>query len=263
MDLQQITSRVAAIVEDTGIFIRSQVQQVRAADVETKSLNSLVTYVDKEAETQLIERLSQLLPEAGFYTEEEITARDAREWTWVIDPLDGTTNFIHGLPFFSISVALQHQNEYVSGVILEVTRRELFTAWQDGGAYLNGQRLHVSKTSKLADALVATGFHYYEFTQLETYLETMAYFMKNTRGIRRLGSAAIDLAYVAAGRFDAFYEYSLHPWDVAAGIVLVQEAGGIMQDFHDSNLYLSGEEVLASNAALALRMANILKQNFE
>lgn len=263
MDLQQITSRVAAIVEDTGIFIRSQVQEVTAKDIETKSLNSLVTYVDKQAESQLIERLSQLLPEAGFYTEEETTAREAREWTWIIDPLDGTTNFLHRLPFFSISVGLQHQEDYVAGVVLEVTRRELFTAWQGGGAYLNGQPIQVSKTNKLGDALIATGFPYHEFDQLETYLETLAYFMKNTRGIRRLGSAALDLAYVAAGRFDAFYEFSLNPWDVAAGIVLVREAGGNVQDFHDSNRFMSGEEVLASNAALALRMSNILKQNFE
>ncbi|HRV87110.1 MAG TPA: inositol monophosphatase family protein, partial [Saprospiraceae bacterium] len=123
MDLQQITSRVAAIVEDTGSFIRSEASQFTAKDVETKSINSLVTYVDKQAETQLIERLNQVLPEAGFYTEEEITARDSREWTWIIDPLDGTTNFIHGIPFYSISVGLQHENDYVMGVVLEISRR--------------------------------------------------------------------------------------------------------------------------------------------
>ena len=263
MDLQQITSRVAAIVEDTGSFIRSEASQFTAKDVETKSINSLVTYVDKQAETQLIERLSQVLPEAGFYTEEEITARDSREWTWIIDPLDGTTNFIHGIPFYSISVGLQHENDYVMGVVLEISRRELFTAWSGGGAYLNGKPIQVSKTNKLADALIATGFPYHEFSQLETYLETMSYFMKNTRGLRRIGSAALDLAYVAAGRFDAFFVFFLNPWDVSAGIVLIREAGGSVQDFHDTTEYLSGKEVLATNNLLALRMANILKQNFE
>lgn len=170
--------------------------------------------------------------------------------------MDGTTNFIHGLPIFSISIALAHKNEIIAGVIYEINQDECFYAWKNGGAFLNGKQIYVSKTDKLDDSLLATGFPYYDYSRLDAYLQLFKHFMQNTRGVRRLGSAAVDLAYVACGRFDGFYEYGLNPWDVAAGIILVKEAGGNCIDFNEGKDYLYGREIIASNK-------NIQKELFE
>jgi myo-inositol-1(or 4)-monophosphatase len=258
--MQQLIAPTSTLIRNVGKFLRQELGKVAAGDIETKALNSLVSYVDKTAEEQLVEGCSQILPEAGFITEEETIVSNAdKAWRWIIDPLDGTTNFLHQLPFFSISVALQHQQKTVMGFVYEVNRDELFYAWKGGGAWLNGKAIQVTPTLSLADSLVATGFPYYDFEKTTAYLKMLEQLMKGTRGVRRLGSAALDLAYTACGRFDAYFEYSLAPWDVAAGAFLVQEAGGIVTDFGGGENYIFGKEIMASNPALAATMLAHLK----
>jgi myo-inositol-1(or 4)-monophosphatase len=202
--------------------------------------------VDKEAEEMIISQLKELLPGSGFIAEESENQR-AGTYNWIIDPLDGTTNFIHGLPPFSVSIALMEKEETVAGVVYEINLDEIFTAWKNGPARLNGKEITVSAHAKLDKSLVATGFPYKDFSLMAQYMALLDDMMRNSRGVRRLGSAAVDLAYVACGRFDMFYEYGLNPWDVAAGAFIVQQAGGKVSDFSDGGTYLFGDEILATN----------------
>lgn len=250
-ELKSLLDRTLPIVGEVAQFIRTQLGKVSNEDVEDKDLNSLVSYVDRTAEERLVAGLSALLPGAVFLTEEQTVEQAASvqsgaEFRWIIDPLDGTTNFLHSVPCFAVSVALQWQGETVLGIVHEVGHGEQFYAWKGGGAWLDGRRIYVSKTSDLKDSLVATGFPYRDFELMEQYLDAFRFFMKNTRGIRRFGAAAVDLAWVACGRFGAFFEYGLAPWDVAAGILLVQEAGGTVCDFKGEDDYLFGGEMIAA-----------------
>ncbi len=251
MNPQEITSKVGILVKSVGAFLQNEAQFFNADKVETKSLNQLVSYVDKTAEEKLVAGLKIILPEAGFITEEETIATEQKEFMWVIDPLDGTTNFIHQLPIYSISVALMQNNEPIIGVVFEPNRHELFYAWKDGGAYLNGHKISVSQNNLLKNGLLATGFPYYDFEQMQQYLDTLKTLLLATRGLRRMGSAAVDLAYVACGRVDAFWECGLSIWDVAAGALLVREAGGIVTHFERSEEWSPWTgEILASNVAM-------------
>ena len=246
IDLKNICKEVEKTARETGAFILKESEGFDISRTEKKGLNDFVSYVDKGSEKMLVEKLSRLLPEAGFKTEEGTSTKKGLKYCWVIDPLDGTTNFLHGLPPYAISIALMEYDEVVAGVVYEVSGNETFTAWKNGGAWLNGQQIHVSKATKLSDSLIATGFPYSDFSHLDTYMKCLTYFCKHTHGIRRLGSAAIDLAYVACGRFEVFYEYGLHPWDIAAGIIIVREAGGKISDFSGNEKNLNGDEIVAS-----------------
>ena len=250
MNLKDLTLKVVDLCYVTGAFIKSEQAKIGASDIETKDLNSFVSYVDKEAEIQLIEGLKALLPEAGYIAEEGTETKREAEYNWIIDPLDGTTNYLHNLPVFAISIALARHNKIISGVVYEIGFNEMFWAWKDGGAYKNEKAIQVKQASQLKDTLLATGFPYYDFERLPNYMKLLADCFKNTRGMRRFGSAATDLAYVACGRFDGFFEYGLSPWDVAAGSLLVQEAGGIVSDFQNGSDYIFGGEILASSEAL-------------
>lgn len=262
--LFEIFKETEKLVERSADFIQNQLGNVKNQQIETKSLNSLVSYVDKKAEEMLVEGCIKILPEAGFITEEETIEKSAdKEWLWIIDPLDGTTNFLHSLPFFSISVALQHRGKTVMGLVCEVNRRELFYAIKNEGAFLNGKKISCSSTEKLTDSLLATGFPYYDFGKKENYLNFLGELMAKSRGIRRLGSAALDLAYTACGRFDAFFEYSLAPWDVAAGAFIVEEAGGIVTDFTGGDNYLYGKEIIATNKGINKEMSELLMSHFK
>jgi len=254
MNLQHICLQVCEIAKKAGHFIKTERKNFKPEMVEIKALNSLVSYVDKESEKMIVEDLSILLPEAGFETEEETIDKKGERFKWIIDPLDGTTNFIHGIPTYAVSLALMDNDEIVVGVIYEVNMDECFYAWKNGGAYLNGEKISVSRVDKLNQSLLATGFPYYDYSRLDNYLNLFTDFMRSTLGVRRLGSAATDLAYVACGRFDAFYEYSLHSWDVAAGILLVQEAGGKVNDFRGGKNYIFGKELCASNGMVQQEM---------
>ncbi len=262
IDLLHIQTQTIHAVQKAADFIQQQIGNVHQQDVEVKSLNSLVTYVDKEAEKILVNELKSCLPQATFITEENTIEQQQGEWQWIIDPLDGTTNFIHQVPVFCISVALKHQDEIVVGVVYELNRNELFYASKNKGAFLNGNKIQVSSTATLSESLIATGFPYYDFEYLDTYLSFFKYLMTTTRGIRRLGSAAVDLCYIACGRFDAYFEYSLSPWDVAAGALIVQEAGGVVVDFKGGNNWLFGREIVATNKLIASSFQSTLSTYF-
>jgi len=242
-DLNIICRKVIDLVRETGNFLKEHHGSIREEEIETKSLNSLVSYADKQAEKRLVKGLKDILPESVFLTEEETIKTGEGFMQWIIDPLDGTTNYLHGIPLYSISVALKKEEKIVLGVVFNVTGKECFYAWNLGGAYLNGNPIKVSKAQKLQDSLVATGFPYHDFSKTDAYLKVLKHFMFGTRGVRRLGSAAIDLAYVACGRFDAFYEYGLNAWDVSAGAILIEEAGGRITDFSLGTKHLTGEEI--------------------
>ena len=263
IELEHICKRVVEICEETANFISTEIIKISDKAVETKSLNSLVTYVDKTAEKMLVENLGALIPEAGFHTEEETAGHTTENYIWIIDPLDGTTNFIHGIYPHAISIALQYCNETVLGVVYELGQKECFYSWKGGKVYLNKKEVTVSKRTYLKEALLATGFPYYNYSLLEPFLNSLKFFMQNTRGVRRLGSAATDLAYVACGRFDCFYEYSLQAWDVAAGAFLVQQAGGRIADFSLENNYLYGGQIIACNAEIYEEFSSAIKLFFE
>jgi myo-inositol-1(or 4)-monophosphatase len=246
MDYKSICEQAIEVVKATGNFILQEAGSFSLDDVETKSLNSFVTYVDKNAEEKLVQGLKKIIPASGFLTEEETTTEKGEEYNWIIDPLDGTTNFIHKVPLFAISVALTYHDEIVVGIVLELKRNECFYTWKGAKAYLNGNEISVSKAETIADSLVATGFPYYDFKILKQYMTIIEELAQKSQGIRRFGSAATDLAYVACGRFDIFFEHSLNPWDVAAGALLVKQAGGTVTDFSGGNDFIYGREIIAT-----------------
>ncbi len=263
MDLQLCLDRVLPLVKDTGSFIRKEAAVFDSSSIEYKGLNDLVSYVDKTAEAMLVEGLSEILPEAGFMAEEGTSVKRSDTYTWIIDPLDGTTNFIHGIPTFAISVALQHKGEIVLGCIYEINRNELFHAVKDGGTFLNGKKVFVSKNKQITNSLLATGFPYYDFKKQEPYMHAFKELMQICHGLRRIGSAAVDLAYVACGRFDAFFEYNLNAWDVAAGIILVKEAGGEVTNFGGGEEVMLEREILATNGLIGHEVIGVLKKYFK
>jgi myo-inositol-1(or 4)-monophosphatase len=251
---QQLTLATCEIAREVGNFMAEERKDFDTSMIETKGLHDLVSYVDKESEKRIIRQLSKLLPESGFIAEEGTSDKHGERYNWVIDPLDGTTNFIQGVPVYAVSIGLLDGDELVLGVVYEVGRQECFYAWKNGGAYLNGEIIRVSVRGDMQDALLATGFPYNDFSKMESYMQLLEWTMKNARGVRRLGSAATDLAYVACGRFDAFWEYDLKPWDVAAGAVIVKEAGGSIFDFSGGKNFLFGREIIASNSSLSMIM---------
>jgi len=247
MDLQILCTKARDIINETGSYIRQEAQNFKSEKVESKGMHDFVSFVDKTAEKQLVEGLKKLLPEAGFIAEEQTETYRGERYNWIIDPLDGTTNFIHGLMPYAVSVALMENEEIVLGVVYEISRDEMFYAWKGSKAFLNGKEISVTKATKVNDTLIATGFPYYDYERLPQFMDTLDFFMRNSHGLRRLGSAATDLVYVACGRFDAFYEYSLSPWDVAGGAIIVQQAGGKVSDFKGSDNYIFGDEIVATN----------------
>ena len=260
VDLKYICTELEKAASETSAFIIKESVGFDINRTEKKGLNDFVSYVDKGSEKMLVEKLSLLIPEAGFITEEGTSKKIGLRYCWVIDPLDGTTNFLHGFHPYAISIGLKEYNEVTAGIVFEVGGNESFTAWKGGGAWLNGSRIYVSEAAKLADSLVATGFPYSDFRMMDSYMKCLTYFCKNTHGIRRLGSAAIDLAYVACGRFDTFYEYGLHEWDIAAGMLLVREAGGRVSDFSGNEKNLNGEEFIASNSIVFAEILEIVSK---
>jgi myo-inositol-1(or 4)-monophosphatase len=250
MDFERICYDVADIVKHTGAFIAREKERLTSEQIESKGIHNFVTYIDKGSEERLVGDLKKLLPGAGFIAEEGTSNQKGKFFNWVIDPLDGTTNFIHGAPPYAISVALMEGNTTVIGIVLEVALSELFYAYQGSPSYLNGKIIQVSNAPAVTDSLIATGFPYTNFERVGPFMNSLEYFFLNSHGVRRLGSAATDLAYVACGRYDAFYEYNLNPWDIAAGAFIVNQAGGKVSDFKGGDNYLFGNEIVASNALI-------------
>ncbi|MCO5247586.1 MAG: inositol monophosphatase [Chitinophagales bacterium] len=250
--------KVIAVAEKAARFIDSSHGKVKTGEIVVKDLNSLVSYVDIESEKMIVDGLQALLPQSSFLTEEGTVEQKQSEWMWIIDPLDGTTNFLHQIPVYAVSIALQHHQETVFGLVYEVNRQECFYATKGQGAYLNGERLEVLSV-KQADSLIATGFPYYDFSKSKAYLEVLEGLIHSSRGVRRLGAASVDLAYVAMNKFAGFYEYSLAPWDVAAGAFIIQEAGGVVTDFKGGWDWLYGKTIVAGNPIVHASVLELIR----
>lgn len=263
MDFKSICIQVVDICEKVGHFILNERKHFDLNKVEYKALHDLVSYVDKESELRLVEHLYKVLPEAGFITEEKTKITIGENFNWIIDPLDGTTNYIHGLAPFCISIALKFNDEIVVGVVYELNLNEMFYAWKDGKAMLNGSPIKVSETASIEHSLLATGFPYQDYSKLDSYIEVFKELMFNSRGLRRLGSAAADLAYVACGRMDAFYEYGLNVWDVAAGSFIVERAGGKISAFDFEKDWLFDKEIIASNNLIHNEIFQLINNRFK
>jgi myo-inositol-1(or 4)-monophosphatase len=223
--------------------------------IHTKDRNDFVTEVDRQAEQEIIYTLRKAFPGHGILAEES-GVQEGDDYQWIIDPLDGTTNFLHGFPQFAVSIAMRHKGRMEHGVIYDPLRQELFTASRGGGAMLNDQRIRVTKRKTLEGSLLGTGFPFKSQQHLDAYLDMFRALFPQTAGIRRAGSAALDLAYVASGRLDGFWEIGLSIWDMAAGVLLIQEAGGLSSDFTGGNDHLESGNIVAGNPKL---FAEILK----
>ena len=335
LDLEKTTQQVLALSETVAAFIRQQAEKISSKDVEVKGSHDYVTYVDKTSEKMLVEGLKEILPEAGFIAEEGTEKEEGVRYNWIVDPLDGTTNFIHGIPFYCISIALQDklaqevpvapaqpaaqagikaekeaasqtdktkdserycptnetsglnqqtenqsnhpatnvpsentfiqpkpipEGEIILGLVHHISMDEKFYAFWGSPAYLNGKPIHVSPLQDLDTSLIVTGFPYYDFERLDGYMDLLKETMRSTAGVRRLGSAALDLAAVAAGRSEVFFEYCLKPWDVAAGQFIVKQAGGQVCDFAGGNHYLHGREIVCGNPGILAKFLRMLQK---
>lgn len=253
-DLIELRDIAVTAAEKAGRHVRNHSGRVETEDIEHKGTHDLVTRLDKESQEIIISALSKDLPESDFLAEEENVghwgSNPEGTYRWIIDPIDGTTNFTQGLPHYSMSIGLQKGDELIVGVVLDVSNGELFTAVKDGGLYINGRKTKVTHRVSLGDCVLATGFPFKEFKHVDAFLDAFRVMIHDCRSIRRLGSAAIDLAYVACGRLDGFFEVGLSPWDVAAGTVLVREGGGIVSDMSGSDNFLFEKHIIASNGLI-------------
>ncbi len=262
IDLFAIEKSVMEVCREVGDFIDLEGSLFDRSRIEKKEgFNNLVSYVDKESEKKLVHALSRILPGSGFIAEEGTAVESANGYRWIIDPLDGTTNFTHGMPLFAISIALALNDRVVLGIVYEVNKKEMFHTVEGGRAYCNDREIRVSPVHMMQESLLATGFPYYEFEKMDAYLRIIRNFLRQSHGVRRLGSAATDLAYVACGRFEGFFEYNLNPWDVAAGAFLVQQAGGTVTDFSGGSNYLFGGELIAG-CGVQKEMLSIIRKEW-
>ncbi|GAC1437075.1 MAG: inositol monophosphatase family protein [Terriglobales bacterium] len=250
---------IAEIAREAGALLLTYFQ--KHVKVEYKGEADLVTIADREAEALIRARILDRWPTHDILGEEEGLVDTGSEYRWYVDPLDGTTNFAHGYPVFCVSIALEHKGKRIAGVVYDPTRDELFAAEQGGGAYLNQNRLQVSKNAKLSEALVATGFPSYK-RHKNPNIHFYHQITLRTHGVRRAGSAALDLCNVACGRFDGFWEFNLNPWDTAAGVLLVEEAGGMVSNFRGSAFQIDSSETLASNRLLHPALLHEFEQIF-
>jgi len=243
-----------------GNFINRSARDLDLLTITAKGPKDFVTEVDRAAEAAIVETLLDAYPDHAILAEEG-TAKGANvdaENLWIIDPLDGTTNFLHGFPQYCVSIALQHRGQITQAVIYDPVRNDLFTATRGRGAFLNERRIRVSKRDHLRDCLVGTGFPFRDGSYLDTYLRMMKVMIEQTAGLRRPGAAALDLAYVAAGFYDGFWEVGLNAWDVAAGSLLIQEAGGLIGDLAGDGDFLHGGQVIAANPKVFSQMVSAL-----
>ena len=244
-----LTTAVKAARKAGSLITRASFD-IDKLNVRAKRPNDFVSEVDHAAEEAIISTLHHAYPSHGFLAEESGEKDLKADYVWVIDPLDGTTNFLHGFPQYCVSIGLLHKGKPQQAVVYDPNRNELFTATKGAGAYLNDRRLRVSRTDKLPDALLGTGFPFKELEHVDEYLRGMRNLMRICSGIRRPGAAALDLAWVAAGRTDGFWEMGLSPWDMCAGALLVREAGGLVGDFQGEDKYMESGRIVATNAKL-------------
>jgi len=231
---------------NAGDIIVRQSTRIDELTITSKERNDYVSEVDRQAENEIMAVIRKAYPEHGILAEESGQHGNNDEFLWIIDPLDGTTNFLHGFPQYAVSIALQHRGRLEQAVIYDPMRQELFTASRGSGALMDNRRIRVSKQTGLQGALLGTGFPYKDQSFLDAYLAMFKALIADSAGIRRPGSAALDLAYVAAGRLDGFWEFGLNPWDMAAGVLLVREAGGLVGDFAGGHEFMKTGNIVAA-----------------
>jgi len=236
--------------QEAGKIIKERIGTITDNEITQKSISDYVTEVDVLSEKTIIIRIKNHFPEHQIMAEESSNDYKKAEYLWIIDPLDGTTNFIHGFPVFAISIALMKKGEIVLGVVYDPLKNELFYAEQGSGAFLNGKRIHVSSIKEPAFSLIATGFPFRNKQFIPSYIKIFQSLLYSVSDLRRAGAAAIDLAYVACGRVDGFFEFALSPWDIAAGTVLIKEAGGVVSDFEGGQTYLKTGHIVAGNPVI-------------
>lgn len=244
-----------------GDFILRKINKLPDLQVEVKARNDYVSEVDRQAEAQIIDELLKAYPGHGILAEESGEIEGEDDFRWIIDPLDGTTNFLHGLPHYAVSIACEHQGKLEQAVIYDPFKQELFSASRGDGATLNNRRIRVSKTNNLEAALLATGFPFRHPDHIDIFHQRFVAFLRAVADMRRAGSASLDLAYVAAGRFDGFWESGLSSWDVAAGALIVREAGGLVTDFSGDEGFLDKGEIVAANPKVIADMLRLIQQN--
>lgn len=240
-----------------GNLIHRSTDKIDHLTVTKKSHADFVSEVDRAAEQTIIQTLLDAYPDHAILAEESGTHGES-EYVWIIDPLDGTTNFLHGFPQFAVSIALQHKGILTQAVVYDPIRNELFTATRGRGAFLNDKRIRVTRRPQIIDALIGTGFPYTRFEHLDAYMAILKDVMQNTAGLRRPGSAALDLAWTAAGRFDGFFETALKPWDIAAGCLLITEAGGMVSDLSGNDRFLESGHICAGNPDVHEQLLKII-----
>lgn len=260
MQLERLTEEVCRLAVETGAFLREECSHFRRENVIEKNAHDYVSYVDKESERRIVSRLRELCPEAGFIAEEGSGSLTNETYCWVVDPLDGTTNFIHGNAPFCVSIALRNREEILLGVVYEVCRNECFYAWKGSPAYLNGKEIQVSQVSNLDQAFIELGFPYDAERFRPFIVRLIERLYGNVGGLRLMGSAAVELCYIAAGRFEARFEGLLGPWDIAAGSLILQQAGGKVTDFSGGNDFYSGHQVFASNGIIHDELLKIIQE---
>jgi myo-inositol-1(or 4)-monophosphatase len=246
--------------KEAGKYLKYNIGKVKNVETKQGEMKNLVSEIDRSSEQLIIGMIKRHFPSHAILAEESGGSDQAAGYKWIIDPLDGTTNFLHGVPIYCVTIAVERKGEVIAGVVYDPNLEELFTAEKGSGAYRNGKRLKVSETADLSKSLLVTGFPYDIATNPNHAIDHFVHFLVEGRGIRRLGSAALDLSYIAAGRFDGFWEVNLNPWDMAAGVLFVQEAGGKVTDFegHASSIYK--RQVLASNGLIHDAMLGVLKK---
>ncbi len=245
-----------------GEIIIKNLGHLSREDVQTKQAFDFVTKVDRWSEAVIMQTIRKKFPSHRFLTEETLKQEDTGDYRWIIDPLDGTTNYIHSYPMFSVSIALEYMSEVVLGIVFDPLRDELFHAVKGGGSFLNNKKISVSGVDALERSLIATGFPFRAKEMIDHYLRAFREIFREVSDIRRAGSAAIDLAYIAAGRFEGFFELALSPWDIAAGGLLIREAGGIITDFGGGTDYLSTGNIVAGNKGVQPEILKIVKEVF-
>lgn len=246
MDLNKTLEIVIKVAHKAGAYLREEQSKLVESAIEKKNTRNYVTYIDKEAEKLIVSELSEAFPETGFLTEEETIVNEVKEWTWIIDPLDGTTNYVNGDTSYTVSIALQHNNKTVLGVVYDPLLEELYCATTDSKATLNNKLISVSNHSTITDAFIGFGVPYTLDTESEAILKR-ASLQYSKASFRIKGSAAVEICYVAAGRYDVFFHSGLSPWDVAAASFILQQAGGKNKDFKNGDNYIFGRELIASN----------------
>jgi len=256
----QVAKEAATI---SGKFLMENLGGISAADVEEKSINSFVTHIDKQSERMIIDHIKKDFPDHAIVAEESGIHKTNSEYRWLIDPLDGTTNFIQALPHFAVSIAVQHKQKTIVGVVLNPNQNEMFYAEIEKGAFLNDNRLTIGEETDFSRAILTTGFPHQLKRHLPRYLPAFQEIMLKCSGIRRWGSAALDLCYTACNRFNGFWELGLSPWDIASGSLIVQEAGGIVTDFWGAGGYLNNGYIIAGNKHIHSQLHQILNFHFK